>query len=81
MFPEINFDSHPTKIDEEWILADSYPDLDGYQYLFKCNLVTGEVKKIMEIFSKPVPTAELRTDLHPRYHAAKKQACIDCNIN
>lgn len=80
MFPEIDFDSHPTRIDDEWIVTDSYPDLKGYQKLFKCNLVTGEVRKFMELFSKPALTVELRTDLHPRYFADKKQVCIDCNI-
>lgn len=80
-YNELKNDGHPSMFKDDEIITDTYPDKNGYQHLFKANLKTGEVSKILQIYSSPVVNGETRTDLHPRLNRCKDKICIDSRMN
>lgn len=71
-------DGHPSFIESELFITDTYPLEDSMQELFVCNLNQIDAKKtIVRVFHHPFLTGEKRCDLHPRLSNDKKQVCID----
>lgn len=67
LFEFLNVDGHPTYIDSERFITDTYPDHNGMQHIFLCD-ETKIIYEIAQIFHNPHKNDEYRCDLHPRYH-------------
>ena len=72
-------DGHPSFIDNDVIVTDTYPDKFGYQQLNLVSLNGYWHKCIAQLYSVPVDRAEIRTDLHPRISPDKHRICVDSN--
>lgn len=76
---KLNTDGHPSFLDENVILTDTYPDTKGFQKLYTVNLMTNERIDLLDIYSNCLYEGERRTDLHPRLNKTKDKVCIDEN--
>lgn len=74
-------DGHPSVLDNNTIITDTYSNVNGNQYIYKVNSDNDTKKQIIRIYSKPVTNGEWRTDLHPRFNKEKTKICFDSNIN
>lgn len=74
-------DGHPSLDYGSVILTDTYPDKNGYQYLYLVDSVKDTKKTIFKVYMKPVANGEMRTDLHPRFNHNNSKICFDTNIN
>ena len=72
-------DGHPSFIDNDVIVTDTYPDKFGYQQLNLVSLNGYWHKCVAQLYSVPVDRAEIRTDLHPRISLDKHRICVDSN--
>lgn len=63
----LNVDGHPTYIDEEKFITDTYPDHNGMQHIYLCNEF-GIIKELVQMYHNPTKIDEFRCDLHPRYY-------------
>lgn len=72
-------DGHPSFIDQETIVTDTYPDKYGYQQLNIVAINAKTHKNIAQLYSVPVDRAEIRTDLHPRISPDRQKICVDSN--
>lgn len=80
MNPDIlNIDGHPSLFNENLILTDTYPNLNGYQYLFIAGKDVGGYEQLVEIYSNCQIEGEKRTDLHPRFDRKRDLICFDSN--
>ena len=80
MNPQIlNNDGHPSLFAEGKIVTDTYPNRNGYQYLFIANKDIGGYELLVEIYSNCKIEGEKRTDLHPRYDNQRGLICFDSN--
>ncbi len=73
----LNVDGHPSFIDSEIFISDTYPDRLGHQYLFRQNLQGGDFKSIAHFHLPPSFSGEKRCDLHPRLSSDGKLICVD----
>lgn len=74
-------DGHPSMLNENFILTDTYPDINGFQYLNIVDYRNDKLEQIAKIYSYPVVRGEMRTDLHPRLSASKRIICFDTNVH
>lgn len=81
VFTELDFDGHPTMVDRDTFITDSYPDANSYQHLYICKISSETVRSIFDIYAASSATVERRTDLHPRFDKTNSQVCIDCNMD
>lgn len=59
-------DGHPTKIFENIIVSDTYPNNKFTQKLFLYNMKKNLVYNLLDVFSDPRLVGEFRCDLHPK---------------
>jgi hypothetical protein len=74
---KVKSDGHPSWLNTNEILTDTYPDKYGYQHLFKMNIVDGSQSLILSIDSDVPDSMDERCDLHPRYCKKSNQIVID----
>ena len=60
-------DGHPTVIEEEWLLTDTYPDRARMSQLLLYHLKTHKIIKLGEFYSPLKFWSATRCDLHPKY--------------
>lgn len=78
VLPELlSVDGHPSYLDDNVILTDTYPDSNGYQRLYTVDIKNRQEQNLLRIYSIPVLSGERRTDLHPRINHGKTKICID----
>jgi hypothetical protein len=61
----------------EWILNDTYPDLERYQHLYLYHLATGSKIPLGHFYAPPSYAGEWRCDLHPRSSPDGQSVLID----
>lgn len=85
LYPEIlNKDGHPTMIESNLMMTDTYPDSNQFQHLFMLNMESGNVENLVDVYHVNLALGEKvesRTDLHPRYNEKTRQICFDMNTN
>ncbi|HZG84981.1 hypothetical protein [Paenibacillus sp.] len=62
----LNTDGHPTYIDNDTFITDTYPNKFSMQKLLWCN-EKDLTDQLLEIYHQPKKINALRCDLHPRY--------------
>jgi len=77
----LKVDGHPTWVNEEFMITDTYPDNAGFQKLLLVNPIKQTVNVLADIYTSEKRMGEQRTDLHPRIDSASSQICIDSNVN
>ncbi len=70
-------DGHPTWLDNENLITDTYPDLLRLQHLLHFNTTNSTLKKLASIHTPEYFKGEVRCDLHPRINNDKTQICLD----
>ncbi len=70
-------DGHPTILEDDLLLTDTYPNSRGYQNLFTYNRKTNRINTLGKFYSPISYQKELRCDLHPRVMHDNKLACVD----
>lgn len=70
-------DSHPSYIDENNLLFDTYPNIMRFSNLYVTNLSTDQRKKLNQNYHPIKFSGEYRCDLHPRLSHNNKLVCID----
>ena len=70
-------DGHPSFINADSIITDTYPNKLGYQQLQKYDSNQKQIKKIISLYSPPIFHGENKCDLHPRLNRKKDLICID----
>lgn len=73
---ELEQDGHPTYIDENNFISDTYPK-NFYQTLFKYNIYEKKRIDIVKLYSDPRLDGEYRCDLHPKYDDKNNIIFID----
>jgi len=73
-------DGHPTWINEECMITDTYPDDCGFQRVLSVNPKSKTAKTLAEVYSTAKYMGERRTDLHPRVDCERGRVCFDSNI-
>ena len=71
-------DGHPSILGVDEIITDTYPDLKGFQHLYKCG-TERKATELMAIYSTCMREGERRTDLHPRISTKGGIVCFDAN--
>lgn len=74
-------DGHPTRINEEQIITDTYPDTAGFQYIKLINIETGSIETLVSAYSTAKHIGEQRCDLHPRYSHALNSIFFDADVD
>lgn len=78
---KLNCDGHPTYVDDNLILSDTYPDKAGYQKILLICTDDQTVKTIAEIYSTALHIGVERCDLHPRYLKVANKVCVDADVH
>ena len=66
LFKFLATDGHPSYIDKEKFITDTYPDYNGMQHIYLCDS-NGIKSELVQIYHNPKKNGEYRCDLHPRY--------------
>ena len=74
-------DGHPTWINENLVVSDTYPDKYGYQKIISIRQVDKKIETLLEIYSSYKIHGEKRCDLHPRVDNENKIICFDSNTH
>lgn len=74
-----NRDGHPSIFENGDFLTDTYPDLNGFQRIYKCNMGFG-YEELLSVYSTCLMEGKKRTDLHPRISPNNKCICFDANL-
>lgn len=74
-------DGHPSIDSGCKILTDTYPDKNGFQYLYIVDSEKDSKEILFKVYMKPVANGETRTDLHPRFNNDHTKICFDANYN
>lgn len=76
--PAADVDGHPSFIDAQTVLTDTYPNIFGFQNLFTCGLHKMRQQHIIASCYLPADFhGEMRCDLHPRLSLQKDFVVID----
>lgn len=62
----LSIDGHPTYINDNYFITDTYPDRNGMQHLLLCD-ENSILREIAQIYHNPKKFDEYRNDLHPRF--------------
>ncbi len=76
----ITVNTHVTYLpftENRWLLNDSYPDKQRYQWLYLYNVETGKRLDLGRFYSPPRYTGPLRCDLHPRVSRDGRKIVFD----
>ena len=74
---DLKEDGHPTWLNNENLLTDTYPDLLRRQHLLHFSTSYNTLKKLASIHTPYDFQGEVRCDLHPRINNGKTQVCLD----
>lgn len=74
---ELIEDGHPSFIEANLLLTDTYPDKNRFQALLKFDKTRNKLVQIRRFFMPVKFTKELRCDLHPRLNHHKDKICVD----
>lgn len=75
--PDLRQDGHPTFINENSFVTDTYPGRTGLQELFYFDLSTNEKTRLGSFYRQSVFKGEFRIDLHPRLDSRNSLVAID----
>ena len=75
----LNEDGHPSVDKDSNILTDTYPNRNGFQYLYLVDSDKDTKEILFKVYMKPVVNGEMRTDLHPRFNRNHSKICFDIN--
>ena len=78
---KLKVDGHPTWVNNNCIITDTYPDSAGFQKVLMVNPSNESIKVLAELYSTEKRMGEQRTDLHPRVDLEGGRISIDSNIN
>jgi hypothetical protein len=70
-------DGHPSFLNHECLLSDTYPSKLGHQKLFLYDIKTARRTDMASFYLPPAFAGEKRCDLHPRLSHDKKLVCVD----
>lgn len=73
-------DGHPSILNKNVLITDTYPDKNGYQKLLKIDVENSQIFTLLKIYSSHKSRGEKRTDLHPRLNKEKNIICFDANV-
>ncbi|PZP54507.1 MAG: hypothetical protein DI586_09720 [Micavibrio aeruginosavorus] len=73
----LSTDGHPSFINSQDFITDTYPDRTGHQHLFVQNLSGSNYNSVGHFYLPPSFFGERRCDLHPRLSPDKKTVCVD----
>ena len=73
----LTIDGHPSYVEKQVILTDTYPDKFSDQSLFLFDMDDKEVKMIGQFYKPPKYKGETRVDLHPRIDRRKSRISFD----
>ncbi len=73
----LNKDGHPSLINDQDFISDTYPDRMGHQKIFRQTLSGNSYRSIAHFHLPPSFSGERRCDLHPRLSSDNKIACVD----
>ena len=73
----LNKDGHPTFLNDESIISDTYPDINNNQNLFYYNIEKDRYIKLGSFYRRYKYNGEKRCDLHPRISNDSKYISID----
>ncbi len=74
-------DGHPSVLDAETLLADSYPDRGRMRRLYTIGLNSREIREIACFFEGPSFSGESRCDMHPNASGAGRYINFDALVN
>ena len=73
-------DGHTSRLDEEHMLTDTYPDGHALRHLLIRNLPTGQLTEV-GVFAEPILfQGETRCDLHPSASPSGRYIQVDCAV-
>ena len=70
-------DGHPSCLDHNQFISDTYPLKQSLQHLFMSSIDGTNYQEIAEMVSDPRQYDEKRCDLHPRLSASKRYVTCD----
>ncbi len=70
-------DGHPTFINEDVFVTDTYPDKACMRNLWVYSMNNKKLETIARLYTPIKTNGPMRCDLHPRIHPNKKSICID----
>jgi len=73
-------DGHPSIIDHNSFITDTYPDHRRRRNLFKIDLISNNIIKIASFYESPLYGGQTRCDLHPNYSSKFKIINVDVII-
>lgn len=65
-FEFLNVDGHPSYINEDIFITDTYPDHTGMQHIYICDS-NKIITELAQVYHNPQMNDKYRCDLHPRY--------------
>lgn len=74
-------DGHPTYINEDVFVTDTYPDKEGFQHILLVDSQKETVKECVAIYSTAKHMGVERCDLHPRFAWETNEVYFDADID
>ena len=74
---KLNSDGHPTIIDQDWLLTDTYPNRARMSQLLLYNLRSQKLNTLGEFYSPLKFWGPIRCDLHPKYSPESKSVFFE----
>lgn len=74
-------DGHPTFIDDNVFISDTYPDDEGFQTVFMVDQCVKKIDVLASIYSTSKHIGVKRCDLHPRYDSESGSVILDADID
>jgi len=74
-------DGHPTYLENEVLITDTYPNLLRHQSLLRYNIKQDTLKKLAAYHVPLDFVGEVRCDLHPRVNNSGDKICVDIVLN
>ena len=78
---KLKMDGHPTFIDGNVFVTDTYPDKAGFQKILLVNEQSGDITTVLKIYSTSKHMGVQRCDLHPRYSVENNRVYFDADID
>ena len=74
-------DGHPTYINDDCIITDTYPDKAGFQEILFVDITRGRIQQCVSIYSTSKHLGVERCDLHPRIAKDNKKVIFDADVD